>query len=533
MNKTIIININGIIFHIEEDAYELLKSYMTDIKRHFSNTADSLEITGDIENRIAEMLSEILKRDNKQVIITSDIQEVIAQMGTTADFVSDEEDTEKGESFADFSTNRKLFRDPDDHLLGGVCAGIANYFDIDTVWIRLAFALSFLLAGSGLLLYIILWIIIPKALTRAERMAMKGEKIDLQGFKRNFDEELKNVRTALSDTHQKAKPFLYKSRNFIEDFFAHLLAFLNGTGKVILKIFGIAILLTGFFLCIAFSAAFIGVLVFGESHSAQFPFTIVNPDYSNIIYVSVYLLGIIPLIALILFTIRVVFNKRPLNRSVGFTLLVIWLVAFGFVIYNGARIGADFRSKAAFSQTVDIRPALSGTYYLRLNTIKNFSPADSVKLGIGKTFSGKIILDDDNDWNEDAPENVDINIEKADVAIPVLIQSISSHGKSYEEALKNARNTSYNFVQQDSILTFDSRLSNNQKTLWRNQRIKLTLKIPLNSRLVIQQELNRYLNDVNVWDCLQSEHRTSDQDAHFIMNENGLQCEKDSLNAHE
>ena len=86
MNKTIIININGIVFHIEEDAYEVLKGYMTDVKRHFLNSADSLEITTDIENRIAEMFSEMLSRDNKQVIVEADVKAVIDQMGTVEDF---------------------------------------------------------------------------------------------------------------------------------------------------------------------------------------------------------------------------------------------------------------------------------------------------------------------------------------------------------------------------------------------------------------------------------------------------------------
>ncbi|MGV8880155.1 MAG: PspC domain-containing protein [Sphingobacteriaceae bacterium] len=529
MNKTIIINISGVIFHMEEDAYELLKSYMTDIKRHFSNTPDSLEITNDIENRIAEMLSEILKRENKQVIVTADIQEVIAQMGTTEDFISEDENSQQEEAYTDFSANRKLFRDPDDHLLGGVCTGIANYFNIDSVWIRLVFALSFLLAGSGILLYVILWIIIPKALTRADRMAMKGEKIDLQGFKRNFDEEIKNVRTVLSDTHQKAKPFLYKSRDFISDFFDHLLTFIGGTGKVVLKVFGIGLLVIGFLMFVGFSGLFIGVVVFGESHIAQFPFNIINPAYSNMMYISAFLLVIIPLIALILFTISVVFNRRSLNRSAGFILLLIWLVAFSFVIFYSAKTGADFRSKAAFNQTINLQPAAAGTYYLRLNTIKDFSPADSVKLGLGKTFSGKVILNDDNDWIEEAPENVNIYIERADVAVPVLIETISAHGKNYEEALEHARSTQYNFVQQDSLLTFDSQLRNNQMTLWRNQRIKLTLKIPLNSRLVIPQTLNRYLNNVNFWDCIDPDNNEKDPSAHFVMKEGGMECWKDTL----
>src|ERR1700739_2872982 len=201
MNKTIIININGIVFHIEEDAYEVLKSYMSDVKRHFMNSADSLEITTDIENRIAEMFNELLARESKQVIVEQDVKEVIGQMGTVEDFEKSEQDTEPTFSNTYYNTaeKRRLFRDPDDRILGGVCAGIANYFDIQVVWIRLAFALTVFFAGTGALLYIILWIVVPKAVTRADRMAMKGEKLNLQGFKKNFEEELGSMRNNLSD----------------------------------------------------------------------------------------------------------------------------------------------------------------------------------------------------------------------------------------------------------------------------------------------------------------------------------------------
>ncbi len=150
MNKTIIININGIVFHIEEEAYEILKNYMTDVKRHFSNSADSLEITTDIENRIAEMFSELLVKENKQVIIEQDVNQVIEQMGTVADFEHAEgENNDQAANHIYNTEGRRLFRDPDDHLVGGVCAGIANYFDIDAVWIRLAFALFTPIGGSG------------------------------------------------------------------------------------------------------------------------------------------------------------------------------------------------------------------------------------------------------------------------------------------------------------------------------------------------------------------------------------------------
>src|SRR5579872_2945390 len=107
MNKTIIININGTVFHIEEDAYEILKNYMTDVKRHFMNSADSLEITTDIENRIAEMFSELLEKENKQVIVEQDVTAVIGQMGTVSDFEHAEDDSKSSGTFGYATENRR------------------------------------------------------------------------------------------------------------------------------------------------------------------------------------------------------------------------------------------------------------------------------------------------------------------------------------------------------------------------------------------------------------------------------------------
>src|ERR1700754_1596406 len=144
MNKTIIININGIVFHIEEDAYEVLKGYMTDVKRHFLNSADSLEITTDIENRIAEMFTEVLAQEGKQVIVEQDVTAVIEQMGRIEDFeYAEENDGPAFQSEYAYTGSRTLFRDSEDHLVGGVCSGLAHYFGIQIIWVRLLFLVSF------------------------------------------------------------------------------------------------------------------------------------------------------------------------------------------------------------------------------------------------------------------------------------------------------------------------------------------------------------------------------------------------------
>ena len=535
MNKTIIININGIVFHIEEDAYEVLKAYMTDVKRHFSSSADSLEITTDIENRIAEMFNEILANQNKQVVVEADVKLVIEQMGTVEDFEFAEDETKSSGNQSSYTYNterRRLFRDPDDHLVSGVAAGIANYFDIQPVWIRLAFALSFAFAGSGFILYIILWIVIPKAVSRADRMAMKGEKQDLKGFKKNFEDEMSSVKENLSNFRHEARPFVYKARDFVGDFFDHLGTFLRGTGSLLAKLIGLVILLTCFGLAIALIVSLVALVGFGKTDIYHiFPFNIVNRDVNLIFLTGGFLLLAIPLLTIILLTIGFLFKNATFNRSIGTTLLCIWLASLGAVVYYGVRASADFREGAKLSKTITIKPTANNTYYLQLNDAKYLTNEDSTRLRIKERFNGMIILDDDyngDDW--DSPDRVRIDVEKSDVPQPVLIESFTARGRNDEDALINARNISYRFTQKDSILKFDRHLERLNSSLWRGQELHMTLKVPLNTKLVIDGKLDRNMN-FNLYDCEQNNTTHNPAGSVFIMTADGLQCKVDTVPA--
>jgi phage shock protein PspC (stress-responsive transcriptional regulator) len=531
MNKTIIININGIVFHIEEDAYDVLKLYMTDVKRHFSTSDDSLEITTDIENRIAEMFNEILTSQNKQVIVEQDVKLVIEQMGTVEDFEFAESDTKSAanSSHTHNTERRRLFRDPDDHLVAGVAAGIANYFDLPAVWIRLAFALSLIFAGSGMILYIILWIVIPKAISRADRMAMKGEKQDLKGFKKSFEDEMSIVKENISNLHREAKPFIYKARDFAGDFFGHLGTFLKGTGSILVKLIAIVILLTCFSLAIALIVALVTALAFGKMDLYHiFPFNIVSHQTNLIFLAGGFLLLAIPLLTIILLTIGLLFKNATFTRSIGTTLLFIWLASLGAVVYYGVRASANFRQGAKLSKTINIQPTANNTYYLQLNDAKYLTNEDSIRLRIKERFNGMVILDDDfNGKSMDSPDNVYIDIEKSDIPQPVLIESFTARGRDDEDALINARNISYRFLQKDSVLKFDQYLERSNYTKWRGQRLLITLKVPLNTKLIIDGKLDRNIN-LNLHDCEWNNSPKNPAGSVFIMRADGLQCKVDS-----
>ncbi|RZK83653.1 MAG: PspC domain-containing protein, partial [Pedobacter sp.] len=205
MEKTIIINIGNTIIHIEESAYELLKAYLNEVKQHFANHADDLEIVTDIENRIAELLFEQLEEQKKQVVDTANVNFVIAQMGRVQDFDMAEEGEEEpvvNTAYQYQITDKKLYRDMDERVIAGVCAGIAHYLNFEARWIRIAAILSVFIGGSGLLVYALLWIIMPKAKSRIEKMEMKGEPANLQGFQKNLDEELLAVKERLTEVNK-------------------------------------------------------------------------------------------------------------------------------------------------------------------------------------------------------------------------------------------------------------------------------------------------------------------------------------------
>ncbi|MBS1532854.1 MAG: PspC domain-containing protein [Bacteroidetes bacterium] len=533
MNKTIIININGIVFHIEEDAYEVLKNYMTDVKRHFMKSADSLEITTDIENRIAEMFNELLARENKQVIIEQDVNEVIGQMGTVADFERSEQDTEPSftDTYYNTGATRRLFRDPDNHLVAGVCAGIANYFDINPVWIRLAFALFVLAGGAGVILYIILWIVIPKAVTRADRMAMKGEKQNLEGFKRNFEQEMAGMKQNLSNFHDEARPFVYKARDFAGDFGDHLGNFARGTAKFFLKFIGVLILITCVGFLVFFIVAYITLLSVGHFEPFHdLPYTLLAHHHANLVFTAALLMAVIPLLSIVLLVFKGIFNVGTISRSSGTTALVIWLCAIGVFIYYAVGIATEFRSSASYSETITLKPAKDNIYYLKLNDLKYFTAEDSARLNIKSLAPNmKITDDEDNDFDQ-YHRRVGLSIEKSDVAAPVLVEQFHARGRYYDDALNNSRNIKYIFTQQDSVLKFDERFYAKNDELWHDEEVSLTLKLPLHAKVVIDHNIDRICG-ISIYDCNELNKLDPNKvtDATFVMTEGGLECKVDTL----
>jgi len=202
MKTTITINLGGIVFNIDDDAYKILHNYLLAIEKQFLDEEERKEVMADIEYRLSELFTEILGQ-KRNVIMNEDVSKVISIMGEPDDFVEEPVNNEsannQSRSYERKSTHskttRRLYRDPDNRILGGVCSGIGAYLNIDPIIVRIIFILLAIPGmGSGIVIYLILWIVIPEALTATQKLEMRGEAITIENIKKAVRDEFESVR---------------------------------------------------------------------------------------------------------------------------------------------------------------------------------------------------------------------------------------------------------------------------------------------------------------------------------------------------
>ena len=191
MKITVSINLGGYSFNIDEDAYTELKRYLKNLELHFAGEESSSEILSDIETRMAELFRLKLTAF-KHVITIEDVRDVIAVLGEPED-ISDNEGPTTKEKFSSPGAHR-MYRDPDHRIIGGVCAGMGAYWDIEPWIIRIIFFALALGGGLGILIYLILYIVLPEAKTTAQKIEMKGDPVNIHNIKESVKNEFNNVR---------------------------------------------------------------------------------------------------------------------------------------------------------------------------------------------------------------------------------------------------------------------------------------------------------------------------------------------------
>jgi phage shock protein PspC (stress-responsive transcriptional regulator) len=539
MNKTVTINISGIIFHIEEDAYETLSKYLLTIKSYFSKADGGTEIMSDIEARIAEMLQSKTSAV-KQVVLMTDVDFVMENMGKPEEFGGDSSDSNSSENHDEQTDNinglqnvkKRLYRDGDSKVLGGVCSGIANYFNIDVVWIRIALLILTFFAGLNIIFYIILWIAIPEAKTTAEKLAMKGEQADINNISKVVKEEAEQLKKRIEKYGDEFKNKAYNNRDFprnavekIVDFVADVLM---NIGRVLLKVIGIFMVIFGviFFLGL-FSS------VFGLSFMLD---SINGKDWINLFLLDGkdFYLGIIgiiifvgtPVIMMIYGGIKILFKVHYTNRWVKFSAGIFWLFGFALLLYVGVRTGNDFNKEAKIRENISINSY--DTLYIKmtetpidlLEVEEAIDYDDSEKTPsepkqeqdymIGKNAYGRYLL---------GHTHLDIIKSQSNAVELVIVKE--AKGGDRKMASERAKNIDYKIITNDSLILCDNLFKVNNADKFRFQSVKVILKLPIGKVVYLDKTLENMLIDI---DNTTNTYGNEMINRKWIMTENGLKC---------
>ena len=320
----------GTVFHIDEDAYRLLDNYLSNLKIHFRKEAGADEIIDDIERRISELFAEKLTAGS-QVITITDVEEVIARMGKPEDMEA-ESDSEPSVGNATRTTiHRRLYRNPDDKLLGGVISGMAAYLGWDVTLLRLLL-LVVLICGVGTLIpvYIVCWLVIPEARTAAEKLSMRGEAVTVENIGKTVTDGFEKVANGVNDYMKSDKP-----RTFLQKLGDALVMVAGWFFKICLVIFAIICspLLFVFgvvFVALLFAAVMVAIGG-GAALISMFPtFDVIlptSPLSAIVMYIAGILLVGIPLVSLVWAIFSQIFKWQPMASGLKWTLVILWIVS--------------------------------------------------------------------------------------------------------------------------------------------------------------------------------------------------------------
>ena len=584
MKKVININFQGRVVPIEENAYDILKQYVESLRRYFSNEEGKDEIINDIESRIAELFAETLKKGST-CITDEDVNNIINSMGRPEDFDDEEakvhsqlggnatEETNYAkETFT--NSNRRLYRDENNKVLGGVCSGIANYFGIDPliirilavvgnvfsfwtylilwiaipstatqiigstrkrllrdmedkiiggvcsglghyfgikVWIpRLLFLIPFLsfvtqwhhwglfgfphfvslsFSPGATLLYIILWMVLPEAITTADKLEMKGERVDLNSIKHTIQTDMEGFKGRAekfgADLRNRAeglgKDFGPRAQSFgneVTDAAKRTSLGLGGVIAMIAKIFAYFILAAVSFSMIVGLFA-LGVAFIGISPALNYIF---SDNWETVLaWVSVILLVWAPIIGIITWFVRKISKAKQNSTPIRIVFIALTVIGFSSLIFLLVSIRNDFRYKSTVAEE---KVALTNAKVDKLEVAltgytNNWHGKHWLKL---EPFEG---IDTDTVF----VPNTDVRIIKSlSDSFEVTVLKMSN-GDSRSAATDLANKIKYSITQKDSILSLYKGIQINTTDKFRNQRMIITIAVPVGKRIKIDDKI--------------------------------------------
>lgn len=576
MNKVVNINLNGFIFSIDENAYEKLKAYIDGLRKHFAGTSGAAEIISDIETRIAELL-QMKITDRYNVVQVSDVEEVIALMGNPGEIDGDEPEEKKTHtettaskgakklrrdprnkvisgvcsgianyfeidpiipralfliSFFVFGTGvlvyvllwiatpeatpaelpdlnkanaKRLFRDPDSQMIGGVCSGVAAYLGIDAVWIRIAFLVSFFVFGSGFLLYIILWLAIPKANTATEKLQMKGETVDVSNIERKVREAFEGSNEHIKAGAQAAAKGVASGVGAAGQVFGSLI-------KLLGRVVGFGLVTIGVALVVLITIVLTGGGDLEELSRLVQMFTGDGVIYHAFVWgLALFILSFA--IAALTAGIKLLFNLKYKIKLLSLLFGAINITGIVLMVYAGVQYITTVDEEESVTEQV-IRSECPDTLYLMASN--RLDSAGEHTIRISDDDGDELIhfnLSTDGFWF--GANSLSIKTSKNDSMLLQLVKS--ARGSTDAEAKELASAIQYHIQQQDSVISIDPRLLVTNP-VYKYQRVALRLKVPVGTIIKVDPKILAMINRSDAHDD------EFDLGETLVMTQTGLKC---------
>jgi phage shock protein PspC (stress-responsive transcriptional regulator) len=587
MKQVININFQGSVVPIETTAFEILKNYTESLNRHFVNEEGKEEIINDIESRIGELFQERLKK-GATCITDDDVNAIINSMGRPEDFEAMDEgqaapsnqssysntgQQQAGNSYNPSTGHKRLYRDENNKVLGGVCAGLANYFNVDIVVVRIIFVVLFFAFGFGLLpyiimwvavpssainqiggsrkklfrdadekmiagvcsgignyfginpwiprvlfllpflsfvsrwghwgsfgdfgdvvrfsfsptsliVYIILWVVVPEALTTSEKLAMKGEKVDIDSIKNSVMEEMKGVSKkaekfgmeASSIINEKAKAVTNDVQNFSR-------RNRGGFGNVIAMIVKIFVYFIIGCVCFGLVMALFGLGIFSIGVFPLKDYILKGGWQNTYAWGTLLLFIVVPIVGVIIWIIRRITKSRSNSRILGLTFGSLWTVGWVCLVMLLVSVKRDFKAASNISeQNIALtNPQVSKLVVTSsLPNIKKYYSRNWIRFDAFEN-----LIDDDTAFVRNV--NVEIIQSTSDSFVVTMLKT--ARGNTNTEATISANRIKFNISQKDSLLLLDKGIAINKTDKFRNQLVTITIAVPIGKQIRINKEI--------------------------------------------
>jgi len=510
MKKTIDINLGGMLFHLDEDAYHRVLDYLDALKKQLKHVEGCDEILSDIEARLAELFHGHLS-PGKQVVSLVEVDAAVRTLGQPEDFneaAGPAEEPQRPYAEAQKSSastsSKRLYRDVENGFVGGVSGGLGAYFRLDPVIFRVAFLILFFGSGIGFIAYFILWVSIPGAKTTAEKLAMRGEEVNLENIKKSVEEEVHRMKTRFQDGVNEAGP---AARQAAQGLGSATHQVLRGLGKLLSTLFRII----GFLMLLGLGAAGIALLVIGTNgftwsdspdggSMVDFFLTIFPSGMdASIFWVATLalILGlVVVLTALIIrFTFRVKLTPSTWRWINGLAILssmagvIIW-------VFVGLRTGLEFREDAYHIEAIAL-PENQTEWYLSMSPYPVPSASwpewPTMEKGKGEEENGFWFTDGTNIYFE----GIAVDVKPSARSLPSIEVVTEAHGGSRRSARYKADRVKYEVsISQDSISLGDF-IQFPFEDRFRGQNVRITLYLPVGHKVYLDESCADYLDNVH------------------------------------